>query len=256
MKQFKKASRGILVLACLVAPYFNTVQAQDSKFRDQAWRYGMQLGLNYNSASLGYQNLHEPFPNFDKPNTDTEENINGTGFGGYGGLFMEYLSDGWWGVQLRASWDMRDALVKDVYATPVTEFKTRMSYLSFEPSLRIDQHAIPNLCLTVGPLIAVNMHGTYDFKADADGLTTEENVKIPDRNAASLGLTAGVAYDIEAGRTAHSSFYVSPFVDYSWIAAQRKSVLTSAQNSSNDIWSTQTWRVGVRLSWESREAAE
>ncbi len=55
-----------------------TVQAQDISFRERALRWGGSLGLNMNSASLGYQHLHEPFPNFDKPNT-LNEKVNGTG---------------------------------------------------------------------------------------------------------------------------------------------------------------------------------
>jgi outer membrane protein OmpA-like peptidoglycan-associated protein len=242
-----------ILIAFALLCFASTMSAQEHTFRDAAWRYGVHLGVNYNSGSLGYQNLHEPFPNFNKPNANTNENINGTGLGGYGGAFVEYLTESWWGVQLKASYDMRNALVTDIYAVPThTEFRTRMSYLSFEPGFRIDQHAIPGLSLVFGPLVAVNIHGTYDFKPDVNGPTEELNIKVPDRSVASLGVSAGLAYDIEASRGEHSSFYVSPFFDYSWIAAQRKSVVTRLQNSSNDIWSTQTFRFGIRLSWESR----
>lgn len=241
----------ILLLAfTLLAGNLN---AQENRFRDPAMRYGLHLGANYNSASLGYQHLHEPFPNFNKPNNQTDDNINGTGWAAYGGAFIEYLSEDFWGLQMRISYDMRDALVKDSYATPTTtQFRTRMSYIAFEPSVRLDQHLIPGLSLTVGPLIAVNVHGTYDFKPDIDGPLEETNIKVPDRNVASLGISGGVAYDIEISRSMNNSVYLSPFADYSWIAAQRKSVITDAQNSSNDIWSTQTFRFGLRLSWESR----
>ncbi|MGA2297818.1 MAG: OmpA family protein [FCB group bacterium] len=266
-----------IVVCCLLSllvglMLFSTTNAQDSKFpiqdtkfRDQAWRYGLNLGLNPNSASLGYQDLYGAYvPNFNKPNNNTKDNSNGEGYGPYAGLFVEYLSDSWWGLQLRASWDSRDALVKDIYpmqatpATPNTQFKTRMSYLSFEPAIRIDQHLIPNLSFTAGPLIAVNIHGTFDFSTtDANGLpVTYNNVKVPDRPVASLGLTGGLAYDIQFSRGENKSFFVSPFFDYSWIASQRKSVISSAQNSTNDIWSTQTFRVGVRFSWESRNPDE
>jgi outer membrane protein OmpA-like peptidoglycan-associated protein/opacity protein-like surface antigen len=232
----------------------SAVNAQETHFRDQAWRFGLNLGLNDNSASLGLQNLHDPMPNFNKLSTDTEDNINGRGYGGYGGAFVEYLSESWWGVQLRVSYDMRDAVVTDGYAQPNTEFDTKMAYMSFEPLFRIDQHMIPNLSFVVGPLIAANIHGTYVFKADAAGPVTDENVKVPDRPVASLGVTGGVAYDIEIGRSVNSSVYLSPFFDYSWIAAQRKSVVTEVQNSTSDIWSTQTFRFGIRLSWESRNS--
>jgi outer membrane protein OmpA-like peptidoglycan-associated protein len=272
MKNFTKKITVSFLLALLAVLIFSTSNAQDTKFRDQAWRYGINLGLNANSASLGWQYLYEDSkglprttPDFNKPNNNTKDNTNGQGYGVYAGIFLEYLSESWWGVQIRASWDIRNALVKDIYPmqqplpTPNTEFDTKMSYLSFEPAIRIDQHFIPNLSITAGPLIAVNIHGTYDYKVDSIAprpQSTESNIKVTDSPVASLGLTAGLAYDIELSRSPRTSFYLSPFLDYSWIAAQRKSVVTSSQNSSNDIWSTQTFRIGIRLSWEYRNPPE
>jgi hypothetical protein len=233
-----------------------TTYAQDAPFRRATWRYGWQVAANYNSASLGYQNLHEPYPNFDKPNSETEENVNGTAFAGYGGMLFEYLSDSWWGVQFRASYDSRDALVKDIYATPNTEYDVQMRYLAIEPALRIDQHLLPNLSFTAGPLLAIKLMAEYDYRPDVDGPWTENDVKVTDCNGVSWGVTGGVAYDVKITRMSSFIVYVSPFVDYSWIAAQRKSVLTETQNSTNDIWSTQTIRFGVRMSWEFDNTAE
>lgn len=240
---------GLLMILC------STANAQDNDFRARALRWGGHIGFSYNMASLGLQNLHEPFPNFDKPNTDNEK-VNGTGYGAYGGIVLEYLSNSWWGIQIKASYDMRDATVRDIFVRPETEFITHMSYLTFEPALRIDQHLLPNLSLAFGPMIAANLEGMYDYKADKDGLVTDAGVKIPDRSVVSLGLTVGMAYDMEVNRGRDYSLYLSPFVDYSWIASQRKSVVTAEQNSVQDIWSTQSIRAGFRLSWESRTAVD
>ena len=248
-----------MLLGCALLLISGNAQAQDNTFRAQAWRYGIHLGVNANSASLGYQDLYIFDPgihNFNNPNPESDKNVDGKGLGGYGGAFVEYLSTSWWGVQFRASWDMRDAEITDEYTVPKSKFITRMSYISIEPAIRFDQHLIRNLSFTVGPLIAVNMHGTFDFKRDHAGDVTAADQKVPDRPVASLGVTAGVAYDIEASRSGNSSFYVSPFFDYSFIAAQRKSVITRSQNSTTDIWSTQTFRAGIRLSWESRKPEE
>ncbi|MGA2297819.1 MAG: hypothetical protein ABSG15_09765, partial [FCB group bacterium] len=150
-----------IVVCCLLAflvvlALVSTTNAQDTKFRDQAWRYGLNLGLNYNSASLGWQYLlddalYQPRKtvDFNKPSGSTKDNGNGKGYGFYGGIFLEYLSESWWGIQIRASYDLRNALVKDTYAKDIngnpitTAFDTRMSYFSFEPAIRIDQHLIP-----------------------------------------------------------------------------------------------------------------
>ncbi len=239
-------------LAVLMLLIGSTMTAQDTNFRQRALRWGGSLGFNFNEASLGFQNLHEPFPNFDKPNTDNEK-VNGNGTGIYAGVLVEYLSKSWWGVQIRASYDMRDATVTDIFATPQTEFITRMAYLTFEPALRIDQHLVPNLSFTAGPVIAANLTGTYDFKADANGPVTNLDIGVPDRSVVSLGASFGTAYDIEISRGQNTSVFLSPFFDYSWIAAQRKAVVDATQNSVQDIWSTQTFRVGLRVSWELRK---
>ncbi|MBR9974126.1 MAG: OmpA family protein [Bacteroidetes bacterium] len=246
---FKTTCAFIAVMMLLVG---STVSAQDMDFRQRALRWGGSLGYNMNEASLGYQHLHEPFPNFNKPNTDNEK-VNGSGDGIYAGMIFEYLSTSWWGVQVRASFEMRDATVQDIFATPETEFITRMSYLTFEPALRIDQHLIPNLSFSAGPLIAANLAGYYDFKANVNGPVTDADIQVPDRSVVSLGATFGTAYDIELLRGQNNALFLSPFFDYTWIAAQRKAVTTDVQNSVQDIWSTQTYRVGIRVSWEKRK---
>jgi hypothetical protein len=238
-------------IVVLMLMFAGTMTAQDENFRHRAFRWGGSVGYNFNEASLGYQHLHEPFPNFNKPNT-LNEKINGHGNGIYGGVIVEFLSSSWWGIQIRAAYDMRDATVQDIYATPQTEYITRLAYLSFDPALRIDQKLIPNLSFTAGPLIAANLTGTYDLKSDLNGPVTNVDMEIPDRSVVSLGATFGTAYDIEISRGHNTSVYLSPFFDYSWIAAQRKALTTDTQNSVQDIWSTQTFRVGLRLSWESR----
>jgi hypothetical protein len=239
-------------IAVLVLLSASTMTGQDTNFRQRALRWGGSLGFNLNEASLGYQHLHKPFPNFDKPNTDNEK-VNGNGTGIYGGILVEYLSTSWWGVQIRASYDMRDATVQDIFATPQTEFITRMAYLTFEPALRIDQHLVPNLSFNAGPVIAANLTGRYDFKADVNGPITDPDLGVPNRSVVSLGATFGTAYDIEISRGQNTSVFLSPFFDYSWIAAQRKALIDETQNSVQDVWSTQTFRVGLRVSWESRK---
>ena len=258
MKNFTNKIIACLFLAFSVVLFSGTSNAQESKFRDQAWRYGLNLGLNWNSASLGYQYLRPgaAYPgkaDFDVPSGSAIDHSDGTGMGLYGGLFIEYLSDSWWGVQVRASYDTKDALVKDTYISTKSVFDTKMSYLTFAPALRIDQHFIPNLSITLGMLIGVNVHGTFDYTDSANPTLTAANtgIKVTNRTVASLGITGGIAYDIELSRSGNNSMYISPFFDYDWLAAQRKKP-DNTQNSSNDIWSTQTFRAGIRLSWEHR----
>jgi outer membrane protein OmpA-like peptidoglycan-associated protein len=87
------------------------------------------------------------------------------------------------------------------------------------------------------------------------GPVTESNVKIDNRNIVSYGLSGGLAYDIEVSRKQNSSFFLSPFVEASWIVNQKKADYAE-QNSVTDVWSTTSFRLGVRASLEFRNPVE
>jgi len=241
---------------------FSTLNGEETKFRDQAWRFGLNAGLQFNSVSLGYQNLHEPFPNFSSNAGRLKDNSDGKGMGLYGGIVIDYLSDSWWGIQIRNSYDVRDALVKDTTTGPPSgrlkgvAFDTYMNYLSWELLFRVDQKLIPNLGIFFGPIFAINIHGTYDYKADMDGPVTEKGVKVQNRNDVPYGITGGLAYDIELSRKTRTSFYLTPFAEASWIVNQKKSDYYPEQNSVTDVWSTLSLRFGIRASWELRNPKE
>src|ERR1700759_2143404 len=77
------------------------LQAQSRSQIEAPWRIGATLGANYNLQALGYQNLDSgTIPNF-----YPFKAIDGSGIGPYIGLLGEYRSRGWWGAQLRVSYD-------------------------------------------------------------------------------------------------------------------------------------------------------
>jgi outer membrane protein OmpA-like peptidoglycan-associated protein len=234
----------------------STTDAQEMKFRQQAWRYGLNLGYQFNSASLGWQYLHGLDPNFQSPE-DEIDYVDGTGNGIYLGLFGEYLSESWWGFQFRVSYDVRDALVIDDTRTPIPSFDTKMSYLTFEPLFRVDQHLIPNLNFYVGPFLAYNLNSTFVYKADKDEAAEQPEKDVPDVVMLTWGVQGGLAYDIRiSDLDQNSSLYLSPFFETSWIANQRESIDEPTQNSVGDVWTTMTYRIGVRLSMENRDPVE
>ncbi len=163
MKLITKYLYSILIAILLM---LSTTTAQETKFREQSWHYGLTGALQYNSVSLGWQSLHGNDDNFHSPENDIEL-IDGNGWGAYGGLFSAYLSESWWGLQFRICYDERRALIEDLSVKkndpmlPTPSFDTRMSYLSFAPSFRIDQHIIPDLYFHVGFFINANLKGIY-----------------------------------------------------------------------------------------------
>jgi len=256
MKNFIKVISLSFFFAFSVVQIFSTLNAQDKKFRDQAWRIGLIGAVNYNTASLGWQQLHGTDLNFHS----AEKNIDhtdGTGLGAYGGIFGEYLSDSWWGFQFRLTYDERNALIEDDTQTPIPSFDTKMNYITFEPFFRVDQHLIPNLNFYVGPFLSANIHGTFDYKPDINKSDKESEVKVSNRPNFSYGVAGGIAYDIKiADVNNKTSMYLTPFVDCSWLLNQRKGLFEPIQNSTNDVWSTVTYRAGIKLSLDFRDVDE
>ncbi len=251
MKKFiKKSTISILFAMFAALSIFNPATAQDTKFREQAWRFGLNLAIQSNSGCLGWQQLYQSDFNFHSPQDDIDL-VDGTGWGPYIGIFGEYFSESWWGIQVRISYDSRNALVIDDTRLPIPSFDTKMSYLTIEPLFRIDQHVIPNLNFYAGPVIAINLTSTFDYKIDENKSETISDIDVKDVNNLTYGLMGGFAYDIKFYDFDYrTSLYVSPFFDCSWLANQKKSVNATDQNSVNDVWSTLSYRLGVRLSYE------
>jgi hypothetical protein len=251
MKTFiNKFSSSIIIAFLGIVILFGTTNSQETKFRDQSWRYGITGAVQYNSVSLGWQDLHPPDFNFHSAEDDIDY-VDGTGWGMYGGLFGAYLSDSWWGIQLRICYDERAALVEDITKDPIQSFDTKMSYLSFAPSFRIDQHIIPNLYFHAGVSINVALKGTYIYKPDIDKPETEPETDVTRVNAASYGLQAGFGYDFKiATIDEFNSVILSPIFDFSWLVNQRNGdndPNLPPQNSIEDIWSTRSYRIGFKL---------
>lgn len=251
MKLITKYFYCILIAILLM---LSTTTAQETQFREQSWHYGLTGALQYNSVSLGWQSLHGNDDNFHSPENDIEL-IDGNGWGAYGGLFGAYLSESWWGIQFRICYDERRALIEDLSVKkndpmlPTPSFDTRMSYLSFAPSFRIDQHIIPDLYFHVGFFINANLKGTYIYKPDITKTAVEPEADVTNRNIATYGLQGGFGYDFKLAEIDHNnSVIVSPIIDASWLVNQRKSMGLPYQNSVGDIWSTMSFRIGIIVS--------
>jgi len=258
MKSFtKKIVASFLMVSIIMVISISYMNAQKTSFRDQAWRYGITGALQYNAAALGWQTLHLNDGNFHSEAGNIDR-VDGTGFGAYGGIFGSYLSESWWGVDLRISYDQRNALVIDDTRTPIPSFDIRMDYLSFAPSLRIDQNYVPNLNFHFGPFVNVNLTGGYYYKHDKDQAEADDGeYDITKRNIATYGIQGGLGYDLLLAKiNTKSSVHLSPFFDMSWLVNQRKSLGQPEQNSITDVWSTLSYRVGIKISMDYRKNAK
>jgi outer membrane protein OmpA-like peptidoglycan-associated protein len=209
------------------------------------WRAGVSAGISYNMLGLGQQYL-EPSgaPNF-VPLVITD----GTGIGPYASIFGEYVSKSWWGAQLRASYDVRSGSVSDP-ATPLAKsFDTRMNYISIEPLLRIDPGVVRNAYLVVGPQLGINTKAEFDFTDPNHEINNVTNQQLVDARGATIGANFGIGYDMTFGsRTSDLRYYLSPFLESSWMLYQREGAYDlDLQDRFDDIWSTTSIRAGISL---------
>ncbi|MCC6845743.1 MAG: OmpA family protein [Bacteroidetes bacterium] len=216
------------------------VSAQE-KIEDANWRFGVNLGLQYNMAGLGYQSLSVPA----RPNFIPFVLNDGTGIGPYFGLFGEYNSKSFWGAQLRLSYDSRSASITDDQTIPnvVNKFDANLSYLTIEPLFRINITKRPGLHAAVGPLLAINLAKTLKQTQP----TETGDLDLSNAVGFTYGATVGFAYDIPiTERKGDQQFFLSPFVEFSYIVKQREKQF-DFQDDFDDTWSTSSIRAGARL---------
>ena len=232
----------LFLLAAYICLAFAFPAVAQEKAEDANWRFGVNLALNYNMAGLGYQNIPTPTG----PNFIPFVRNDGTGIGPYFGFFGEYNSKSFWGAQLRLGYDSRNANITDDQTFPGVEkkFEAGFSYLSIEPLFRVNITKRPGLHAVIGPLLGINL--AKSFKQTAPSETAEFD--LPGAVGFTYGFTTGFGYDIPISeRNGNQQFFLSPFVEYSWMLNQRESDFPGLQNSLDDVWSTPTLRGGVRL---------
>ncbi len=232
----------VLLAVCLLLPLLGSMlHAQPAGY----WRAGLNIGLNYNQQALGLQQLSPG----NVPNFFPFVLVDGTGVGPYLGALGEYRSTSWWGGQLRVSYDSRNALSTDNSPLiPQRTFDTRLSYLTIEPMLRLQPEFLGKLFVTVGPMIAINMSGSFDH-TPAPGAAVASDLPITDLKGVAFGWAGGFGYDLALGNgPSGSRWFLTPFLEGSYLAHQRMANLAYLdQDSFDDIWSTFTVRGGVAL---------
>lgn len=240
-----------LLVACALALTALAPVQGIAQERYVPWRFGINAGLNYNMAGVGYalwQTDRSPLGHF-LPFVMND----GSGIGPYLGIMAEYRSTSWWGVTLRASYDSRVLLAHDDQSFQKPDgsfyddqFDFKNTYLSIEPRLRINPADDLGLFLSVGPSISVAMNTKYDYIQDG-GFTLVDQ-EVPDATSMTYAFAAGLGWDIRMNDAA-SDWHVmmSPFLEMSWLLAQRGVDFADLQGSFDDALSTTSIRAGVSI---------
>jgi len=255
MKQMKLALYSLLTTATLLAL---TTNANAQAYDDAIWRFGIFGGMNFNIVGVGAQDLQYVGTDI-KPVNGNKDIIDGTGLGFYTGLMTEYAPGGLFGGQLRVGLDDRRVGFNDwdVNGTQRTRFSARMTYVSVEPLLRVNL-VQPNFHLTVGPLLSFKVAGKYDYIPGRDETSAEiKDQEIPNLNGFTYGVSGGLGYDIlmNSKSSGNTRWYLTPFIEASYMMDQRTNQLAAEQKDRNDTWVTTSLRGGFQLKFGAGPAA-
>jgi outer membrane protein OmpA-like peptidoglycan-associated protein len=260
MKRMKSGLLSSLSGAALLA-IGGVVSAQAQQVYDGApWRFGAFGGMNFNIVGTGAQTLaligNEEFAQQHvNGNTDI---IDGTGLGFYFGLLGEYNPGGLFGGQLRVGMDDRRVMFND-WDVPnpsnETRFTARMTYVSVEPMLRVNLGS-PNFHAVAGPLLSFKVATKYDYTPGRDETNAAVVVDQPIENTNSFtyGVSGGLGYDLllNSKSTSGTKWYLTPFVEASYMMDQRKN---DRPTDRNDTWVTTSIRGGFELKFGSAPSA-
>ena len=151
MSPINKILKAAIICIIMMTAAVNTVKAQN-------WMFGVSGAGNLNYLSGTTQRLDNSYfvpTAFHK----------GTSVRPFGSILLEYNSHKIFGGMLNIGYDGRGAKFDDVIAPcncPAT-LKTNLSYVTVEPSLRMNLGNASNLFIFLGPRVAFNLSKDYKY---------------------------------------------------------------------------------------------
>jgi outer membrane protein OmpA-like peptidoglycan-associated protein len=214
------------------------------------WRYGANLGLNYNMTGIGLGN----WASSDVGGSSFRELVvnDGNAIGIYGGLSAQYNFAEQFGLLVRLSYDGRNLFAQDAESFPgrVDEFTFNNSYVHLEPSLLFYPVTDAGFHLRAGLGVGLALGTDYDYTIGVGGQNLTRT-GVPNDMAATIAASGhlGFGYDINLTNTTDvTQWFLTPFVEASYFVGQR-GVDFEEQGGFDDAMSTVTIRAGVGISF-------
>ena len=218
-----------------------SLQAQDAKYSNPSWWYGVAAGANLNYYRGSTQMLNQDL-------TVPSAFHNGNGIGLYLAPLVEFhRPDSRLGFMLQAGYDSRKGSFKQII-TPCNcpaDLSAKLSYITIEPSLRFAPFK-SGFYLYGGPRFAINVK--KDFAYDL-GI----NPTVPDQTAnpeikgefsnvfkSVFSMQIGAGYDIElSSEEKEMKTILSPFISFQPYFGQ--------DPRSIETWNMTTVRIGAAI---------
>ena len=234
-----KTVKGLIISALILISLQTSLQAQEIKFTDPSWWFGVAGGGNLNFYRGSTQVLNDQI-------TAPTVFHNGTGLGLYLAPLVEYhRPDSRLGVMLQIGYDNRKGIFKEVISpcNCPEDLRTNLSYITIEPSLRLAPFK-SNFYIYGGPRLAINLGKSYTYEKRSvpfdpatSVLTTQDFDKM---NKTIFSLQIGAGYDIKLSpENKQTKIVLSPFVAFHPYFGQNP--------RSVETWNLTTVRFGLAL---------
>jgi len=226
--------RKMLFVLLLVTGIVSTTTAQEVQRTQPKFWIGFTGAANYIMYTGTTQKLNESLM---APSAFHD----GSGFGGFGAVLLEYRPSPVIGFMLNLGYDNRGGTFDQV-ESPCNcpeDLKTGLSYATIQPSIRISPFG-PDFYVFLGGSYNQNLNKSFTYTFDQDNgdmfNTTEGDFSNIRKNLFSAHV--GVGYDIQlASADSRTQVALSPFISYHPYFGQEPRDIES--------WSISTVRVGM-----------
>lgn len=223
-----------LFVFLMLAGISATITAQEVQRTQPKFWIGLTGAANYNMYTGTTQKLNESLM---APSAFHD----GSGFGGFGAVLLEYRPTPVIGFMLNLGYDNRGGTFDQV-ESPCNcpeDLKTGLSYATIQPSIRISPFG-PDFYVFLGGSYNHNLNKSFIYTFDQDNgdvfNTTEGDFSNMRKNLFSAHV--GVGYDIQlASADSRTQVALSPFISYHPYFGQEPRDIES--------WSISTVRVGM-----------
>lgn len=227
---FRKLFFAMLMLTGMAS----TLSAQEVQRTQPKFWLGFSGGVNYNMYTGTTQTLNSTLM---APAAFHE----GSGFGGFGSLLLEFRPVPLIGLMLNVGYDNRGGAFDQVMSpcNCPEDLKTGLSYATVQPSIRISPFG-PDFYVFLGGAYNYNLNKSFTYNFDQNNgemyTTTEGEFSNIRRDVFSTHV--GIGYDIQlASADSRTQVALSPFISYHPYFGQEPRDIES--------WSLSTVRVGM-----------
>lgn len=232
--KMKPLFQKLLFVFLMLTGIASTITAQEVQRAQPKFWIGFTGAANYNMYTGTTQKLNETLM---APSAFHD----GSGFGGFGAILLEYRPTPVIGFMLNLGYDNRGGTFDQV-ESPCNcpeDLKTGLSYATIQPSIRISPFG-PDFYVFLGGSYNQNLNKsfTYTFDQDNGDMFNTAEGDFSDVRKNLFSAHVGVGYDIQlASADSRTQVALSPFISYHPYFGQEPRDIES--------WSLSTIRVGM-----------